>query len=167
MSIQDVAPRGRRGELAEREEEWFPLTSFRREMDRLFDDFFRGAPRLGWLTTGDGTLSPRVDISETDTEVKVSAELPGLDEKDIEVNVRDNTLTIKGEKKAEKEEKGKTFYRSERSYGLIQRVIPLPVEVQQDKAEAEFSKGVLTVRLPKSPAAQKKSRKIEIVAKKG
>ena len=112
-------------------------------------------------------LSPNVDVAETDKEIKVTAKLPGLDEKDIEVDIRDNALTIKGEKRAEKEEKDKTFYPSERSYGMFQRVIGLPAEVQEDKVEAEFSKGVLTIRLPKSPAAQKMSRKIEIVARRG
>jgi HSP20 family protein len=76
-------------------------------------------------------------------------------------------LNPRGEKRAEKEEKDKTFYRSERSYGMFQRVVALPAEVQEDKVETEFSKGVLTVRLPKSPAAQKKSRRIEIASKKG
>lgn len=168
MTVRDVAPRRSRGEVEERNEAAYPFASLRREMDRLFDDFFGGAPRMGWLAgAAEGTLTPTVDVAETDREVVVTAELPGLDDKDIEVSIRDNSLSIKGEKRAEKEEKDKTFYRSERSYGMFQRVVGLPAEVQEDKVEAEFSKGVLTVRLPKSPAAQKKSRKIEIAGKKG
>jgi HSP20 family protein len=165
MSIRDIVPRRRSGSL-EREDDWFPLTSFRREMDKLFDDFFTGFPRTGWMTVAEDRLSPNIDVTETDREVTVTAELPGLEEKDIEVSISDNTLTLKGEKKSEKEEKGKSFHRSERSYGAFQRVIPLPVEVQEDKVEADFSKGVLTIRLPKSPAAQKKVKKIEIAVKK-
>jgi len=168
MTVRDVAPRRARGEVEERSDDLLPLASLRREVDRLFDDFFRGGPRLGWLSSAtEGALSPSVDVAETDKEITVTAELPGLEEKDIEVNIRDSALTIKGEKRAEKEEKDKTYYRSERSYGMFQRVIALPAEVQADRVEAEFSKGVLTIRLPKSPAAQKKSRKIEIVARKG
>jgi HSP20 family protein len=165
MSMRDVVSR-RRSETADRPDETFPLSSLRREMDRLFDDFFTGFPPSGWLTGGAGKLSPSVEVAETDKEITVTAELPGLDEKDIEVNLSDNVLTLKGEKKSEKEEKSKTVYRSERSYGMFQRAIPLPVEVQEDKVEADFSKGVLTVHLPKSPAAQKKTRKIEIAARK-
>jgi HSP20 family protein len=167
MSIRDLAPRWRRDVPAERSEETFPMTSLRREMDRLFDDFLTEWPRVGLWSRSDRALSPDVDIAETEKEITVTAELPGLDEKDIEVNISDNTLTVRGEKKAEKEEKGKTFYRSERSYGAFERVITLPVEVQEEKIEAEFAKGVLTIHLPKSPAAQKKARKIEIAARKG
>jgi HSP20 family protein len=165
MSIRDIVPR-RRSEPAGQQDDRFPLSSLRREMDRLFDDFFTGFPRTGWLAVEPGTLSPSVDVAETEKEITVTAELPGLDEKDIEVSLSDGVLTLKGEKKSEKEEKGKTFYRSERSYGAFQRTIPLPVEVVEDKVEAEFAKGVLTVHLPKSPAAQKKAKKIEVATRK-
>jgi HSP20 family protein len=165
MSIRDIVPR-RRSEAAAQQDDWFPLSSLRREMDRLFDDFFTGFPRAGWLAAEPGKLSPSVDVAETEKEITVTAELPGLDEKDIEVNLSDGVLTLKGEKKSEKEEKDKTFYRSERSYGMFQRAIPLPVEVLEDKVEAEFAKGVLTVHLLKSPAAQKKAKKIEIATRK-
>jgi HSP20 family protein len=163
MSIRDIVQR-RRSEAAQ--DEAFPLSSLRREMDRLFDDFFTGFPRAGWLVGEAGKLSPSVDVAETDKEVTVTAELPGLDEKDLDVNLSDGVLTLKGEKKSEKEERNKTFYRSERSYGMFERAIALPAEVLEDKVEAEFSKGVLTVRLPKSPAAQKKAKKIEIATRK-
>jgi HSP20 family protein len=166
MTIRDLAQRWRRGAPAERSDDGFPLSSFRREMDRLFDEFLTDWPRVGLLAKGPGMVTPDIDIVESDREITVTAELPGLDEKDIEVNISDNTLTLRGEKKAEKEEKGKTFYRSERSYGAFERVIALPAEVQEDKIEAEFAKGVLTVHLPKSPAAQKKTKKIEVVSRK-
>jgi HSP20 family protein len=162
MSIRDIVPR-RRSEATSRQQD--PLSSLRREMDRLLDNFFTGFPRAGWLADT-GQLSPSVDVAETEKEVTVTAELPGLDEKDIEVNLSEGVLTLKGEKKSEKEEKDKTFYRSERSYGMFQRAIPLPAEVLEDKIEAEFAKGVLTVHLPKSPAAQKKAKKIEIATRK-
>jgi HSP20 family protein len=91
-----------------------------------------------------------VDVSETDQEVLVKAEMPGFEAKDIDLTLRNNLLTLKGEKKQEKEEKGENFFRSERSYGMFTRTIALPAQVVQDKVNAKYDKGVLTVRLPKS-----------------
>ena len=107
-----------------------------------------------------GDLVPRLDVSETEREVKVTAELPGMDEKDVTVTLEGDVLTLRGEKKADAEEKGKNFHRVERTYGSFQRVVTLPVEVDATKVAAGFKKGVLTVTLAKSPAAQ--TRKIEI-----
>jgi HSP20 family protein len=107
-----------------------------------------------------GDLVPRLDVSETEREIKVTAELPGMDEKDVNVTLEGDVLTLKGEKKAEAEEKGKNFHRVERTYGSFQRVITLPAEVDATKVTAGFKKGVLTVTLAKSPAAQ--TRKIEV-----
>uniref|UniRef100_A0A7C4L384 Hsp20/alpha crystallin family protein n=1 Tax=Bellilinea caldifistulae TaxID=360411 RepID=A0A7C4L384_9CHLR len=105
------------------------------------------------------TFTPRVDVKETDKKVIVTAELPGLDEKDIEISISGDALILRGEKRQEEEEKGEDYYRMERRYGSFQRVIPLPCEVQVDKAEASYRKGVLTVELPKTPEAQS-ARKI-------
>jgi HSP20 family protein len=103
-----------------------------------------------------------VDVSENDKEIHISAELPGLDEKDIDLTLSGNNLIIRGEKRAEKEEKGEQFYRKETSYGVFHRSIPLPTEVEEDKIEATYRKGVLKIVLPKSPEARKARKKISI-----
>ena len=140
-----------------------PMEGFQREMNRLFDDFFRPTP-FGGTQWPFGGAMPRVDVEETDGEYQVSAELPGIDEKDVNLTLADNVLTIHGEKKAEREEKDKNYYLSERSFGSFRRAIPLPTEVDEEKVEAFFKNGVLTVRLPKSPEAKAKARRIEVKA---
>jgi len=152
-----------------------PLSSLRREIERLFDDFDIGAWRRpaggmfdvepfwrGELTFG---KAPAVDIAEHDKDYEVTAELPGMEEKDIDVKFADGVLTIKGEKKEEKEERKKDYYLSERRFGSFQRSFQVPDGVEADKIEANFKNGVLTVVLPKSAEAQKREKKIEI--KKG
>jgi HSP20 family protein len=154
---------------------WEPFESLRQEMDRLFDSFSRGFLRSPferssfdiepfWPRTT--TLSvPVVDVAETDKEFRVTAELPGLDEKDVEVTLSDDVLTIRGEKKEEKEEKEKNYYLSERRYGSFQRSFRLPTGIDQNKIEAAFQKGVLNIALPKTEEAQKKQKKISIKTK--
>ena len=142
---------------------WSPFGLFSREVDRLFDDMGRGwaLGPIRFLEPRTATeVVPRLDVSETEQEVKVTAELPGMDEKDVTVTLEGDVLTLKGEKKAEAEEKGKNFHRVERTYGSFQRVITLPAEVDATKVTAGFKKGVLTVTLAKSPASQ--TRKIEV-----
>jgi HSP20 family protein len=137
-------------------------------MNRLFDDFFGGFSLSPWAPLERGVpqvFTPRVDVSETDTEIKVSAELPGMEEKDIDVSLTRDTLTIKGEKKEESEEKGKDYYRMERSYGSFTRSIPLPVEVNTDKVEATFKKGVLDITLPKTAKAIGETKKVAVKSK--
>jgi len=139
-----------------------PLGSLRREFDRLFDDFDRGflgfpfrravsewEPR--WLSD----MSPAVDIVEKGQAYEITAELPGLDENNIELKLSNGTLTIKGEKKEEIEQKKKNSYLSERHYGAFERSFQVPQDVDEAKIEASFSKGLLTVILPKSAEAQK------------
>jgi HSP20 family protein len=129
-------------------------------MNRLFDDFFGGwglAPFREFPERWD-TFSPRMDMVEGDKEVTVSAELPGMDEKEIGVSLSHGVLTISGEKQEKKEDKGKNYYRMERSYGSFQRSVPLPGEVDEAKVEATFKKGVLTITLPKTAAAQARKR---------
>jgi HSP20 family protein len=145
-----------------RGEEMSPFLTLHREMNRLFDDMFSrfetGTPSLL------GRIGrPSIEAVETDKEIRVSAELPGMDEKDIEILVDEDVLTIRGEKKAETEDKERTF--SERYYGRFERVIPLPFAVEQDKIEASFNNGVLTVILPKSAKAQEKAKRIPINGK--
>ena len=162
---REVAQKGTPGTQMEIRRD--PFASFQREMNQLVDHFFSGFNLSSWAPFERGvarTFTPRVDVAETDREIKVSAELPGMEEKDIDVSLTRDTLTIKGEKMEEKEEKGKDYYRMERSFGSFTRSIPLPVEVDTDKVEATFKKGVLTVTLPKKPEAQGTTRKIDIKA---
>lgn len=144
-----------------------PWRSFRGEMDRLFDRFAKGFgfPTFEPFSTTEVDFAvPAVDLTEDDKAYKVTAELPGIDEKDIDVTVSGGMLVIKGEKKQEKEEKDKNYYLSERSYGSFQRSFTLPEGVDEDKIAANFAKGVLTVTLPKSADAQKAQKKIEVKA---
>jgi len=131
-------------------------------IDRLFDDFFGGSLlRQIWPETR-GLYSPRIDIKETKEAVKISAEMPGIDEKDIDVSVRDGLLTISGEKKVVKEENELGYHRTERSYGCFSRDIALPDMVETDSIGANFKNGVLTVTLPKTKKAVEQSRKIPV-----
>ena len=167
MNMRDLIPWGRseRSMVPStfRGEELSPFMTLHREMNRLFDDVFNrfegGMPSL----LGRMPSWPNIEAVETDKDVRISAELPGLDEKDIEVLVDDDILTIRGEKKAETEDKERRF--SERYYGRFERVIPLPFAVEDDKVEASFNNGVLTVTLPKSAKAQEKAKRIPVSGK--
>ncbi len=130
---------------------WEPF----RELARVFDE-----PFFGGLSTGDGTCRwcPAVDVSEDDKEILVSADLPGIDPKQVEITVRDNILSLNGERKAEKEEKGESYHRVERSYGSFSRSFALPSSVDEAKVSAEYQDGVLRIHLPKREEA--KPRKI-------
>jgi len=153
---------------------WAPFESLRREVDRLFEDFGGGWPgpfrrsvfdvAPFWSREPTWAAAPAVDIAETDKVYEITAELPGMDEKNIEVKFADGVVTIKGEKREEKEEKKKDYYLSERSYGAFQRSFQVPDGIDADKIEAKFQKGVLTVTLPKSVEAQKAEKKIAVKA---
>ena len=143
--------------------------SFRGEMDRLFDRF--GFPSLrrvfdiepSWRSASSFNFStPAIDMSEDDKAYKISAELPGIDPKDIDVSLSGDTLVLKGEKRQEKEKKNKNYHFSERSYGSFQRSFQLPLSIDRDKVAADFSNGVLTISLPKTAEAQKPKKKIEV-----
>jgi len=143
--------------------------SFRSEMDRLFDRF--GFPSLrrvfdiepAWRSASSFSFSvPAIDMSEDEKAYKISAELPGIDAKDIDVSVSGDMLVLKGEKRQEKEEKDKNYHFSERAYGSFQRAFDLPASVDRDKVAADFSKGVLTITLPKTAEARKPQKKIAI-----
>ncbi|MFZ5907189.1 MAG: Hsp20/alpha crystallin family protein [Nitrospirota bacterium] len=149
--------------LPARREEWNPFSLLRQEMNSLFDNFFRGFETEPFESRL-GAFSPRVDVAETDKEIKVTVELPGMDDKDIDVSLTKDMLTIRGEKKEEKEEKSKSFYRMERSYGSFSRTVPLPTEIDTNKVKAEFKKGILSVTLPKTQQAIKETKKIQVKA---
>jgi len=142
-----------------------PFYFLQREMNNLFDNFFRGfdlAPRK--FAGAFGSFTPSIDVKENDKEYIIKAELPGVDEKDIEVKVTNDAVTIKGEKKEEKEDKDRNYYYMERSYGSFSRVIPLEAEIEAGKAEAHFKNGVLDIKIPKSPSAKTKGTKVPIKA---
>jgi HSP20 family protein len=148
---------------------WEPFERFRREMDRLFDDFSSGFWRgslfdMAPSRAAEATFRtmPAVDVAETDKAYEITAELPGLEEKNIEVKLANGVLSIKGEKQEEKEEKQKDYYRRERSFGSFERSFQVPDHVDEDKIEASFKNGILSVTLPKSAEAQKQAKKIEV-----
>jgi HSP20 family protein len=155
MAIRDLIPRfGSRSPMV-RGETSHPITLFHEQMDRLFDDFLREFDGFGPLSTRSFGF-PRVELSETDHELQVEAELPGMEEKDVEVLLADGVLTLRGERKSEAEQKDRHI--SERYYGRFERQIALPAEVEEDKIQAAFKNGVLTVTMPKSATAQKMKR---------
>ena len=154
---------------------WHPFDSLRREVDRLFQDFEHGSwrsPLRGslfdspplWRRQMTWGAAPAVDIVEKDGGFEVTVELPGMDEKSIEVNVANGCLTIKGEKQEEKEEKKKDYHLQERHFGSFERRFQVPEGVDASKIEANFRKGVLTVTLPKRAEAKKAEQKIAIKA---
>ena len=167
MGVRDLIPWGR--EEGNRTPTVFgdgdrdPFLSLHREVNRLFDDVFRGfdsrLPSLGRFSSFGGNW-PSVEVSDGEKEIRVTAEVPGLDEKDIEVLLDDGVLTLKGEKRSDTEDKNRQF--SERFYGIFERRIPIGYEVEDDKVDARFNNGVLTVTLPKTAKAQSQARRIEI-----
>lgn len=146
---------------------WSPFEALRTEIDRLFEDLGPlGRPFFGRASTSsnDWIMSPAVDVVERDDAFEITAEVPGLDENNIEVRLANGVLTIRGEKSEEKEEKDKAYHVSERHFGSFQRSFQLPDAVEIDKVNAAFAKGVLKVTLPKNPNAKKNDRRIEIKA---
>jgi HSP20 family protein len=141
------------------------FTTMRDEIDRVFEQFEHGFPRWPSLFrrgNGDAIVVPELDVRENTNAITIEAELPGVDEKDVTVTVANGVLTIKGEKKQQKEEKTENYYLAERSYGAFERSLRLPDTIDDSKVEAKFDKGVLKVTAAKKPEAVKAERKIEI-----
>lgn len=163
MTARDLLPFGRSSVPVTRGSN--PIVTFQDEVNRLFSDFFGELSLPSWgrpATDRALTVSPAMDITENDKEFKISAELPGMEAKDVQVTAAEGYLTIRGEKKAEKKEEKEGYFRQERSYGSFQRIVALPETANFDKAEANFKNGVLTLSIPKKAGAQSKERKIEI-----
>jgi HSP20 family protein len=142
-----------------------PFTAMRAEMDRVFDSFFgRDLGRFPVLSRPDASkaVMPSIDVRETEAELVVEAELPGMDEKDVSVTLSNGVLTLKGEKKSEREEKKDDYHLMERSYGSFQRSFQLADTIDPDKVTATFDKGVLKVTLPKRPEALKAEKRIPV-----
>jgi HSP20 family protein len=166
MAFRDLIPWSKNQELGPARDSFDPFFTLHREMNRLFDDVFRGfgAParfgsplmegRFGW---------PSIELHETDKALTISAELPGLSEKDVQVEITNGVLTLRGEKKSERTDDGGRYF-SERYYGAFERQIPLD-GVEEDKAEAKFHDGILTITLPKSEQARSAVKRIPVSSK--
>jgi len=147
-----------------------PFSDLRRaekEMERFFGDgpwgrFGFGWPRRSQLVDLPGMIEPAIDIYEDKGDVVVKAEMPGIDKEDLEINLADNMLTIKGEKKKEEEIEEEGYYRSERTFGSFLRSIEIPRDVVIDKVSAHFKKGVLEIRMPKTEESKRKEKKIKV-----
>jgi HSP20 family protein len=159
MKVASLIPVGRERDVARR---GFadPFLTLQNEIDHLFDTFTRGWPSLAGTTE----LTPSMDVTETDKEIEITAELPGLEEKDVQVNVADNLLTVRGEKKAEKEEKDKNYRLIERSYGSFSRTLELPTGIDVNAIKASIANGVLKVTVPKPAPAQVKKVDVKAAA---
>ena len=164
MVIKDLIPKvfTKKSVPVKREDFLNPFQNLHDNMNHMFNEFFRD---FGMTHFSDSlSFSPQVDVEETDKEIKIQAELPGMDEKDIELSLTENMISIIGEKKMEREEKKGNYHSLERSYGSFHRNIPLPCEIEKDKVEAVYKNGVLKITLPKTEAAQKKIHQIKIKA---
>lgn len=163
MSLRDLIPvKLGRKEIPVRRIDDDPVRSLFYDFERMFDRFFSDfavEPMRAF-----GGFSPDIDLVEKDDRYLLTAELPGLDEKEVEVTLNNEYITIRGEKKEEKEDRSGSYYYAERRYGRFERTIPLPAEVDVDKVKAHFKKGLLTVELPKSERVLKESRKIKITS---
>ncbi len=166
MNMNSLPLKRRGDKMAIRRENESPMMAIQNEMNRLFDNFFNDPFELSPIAVRklQTEFTPRVNVSETDAAMQVTAELPGMDEKDIQISLEQDCLVLSGEKKSETEEQGKNFHRYERSYGSFQRVIPLVSEIQEDKVNATFKNGVLSITLPKAASAAKAAKKITIKA---
>ncbi len=156
MPIKDLLPWNRENKievLREDEEPINALLNMQNELDQMFENFFNRPFGLRSYGDFEPVFTPKVDIAETDKEIVITADIPGLEADDVEISLANRVLTILGEKKSEKEEKGRYFHRKERSYGAFRRDIPLPAEVDENKVEAVFKNGVLKVSAPKTAAS--------------
>ncbi len=164
MHIKDLLPWAHKDEVPRaKDEDEHPVAELQRDMNRVFENFwtrFENPFAPAGLSAGASVL--RSDVVETEDAVEVSVELPGLSDDDMEVTLTGDSLTIKGEKRIDRRDEKKGYYISERSYGIVQRTIPLPPGVASEKAEATMKDGVLTVRLPYSEDARSKTKRVEV-----
>ncbi len=165
-----ISRQGTSRSMTEPGRQWDPFGSLHREMDELFNslrsNFWQGGRgselASTWPSVGGEVMAPAVDIAEANGQYEVTAELPGMDPEQVEVKLADGRLTIKGEKKEEKEEEKEGYYLSERRFGSFQRSFAVPEGIDPEKISAEFKNGVLKISIPKTPEAQQKEKRIEI-----
>jgi HSP20 family protein len=143
----------------------WPMSALERQLDRLFDDMRfpwpRSWPRFGWPSEW-GVHAPAIDVFDKDDEVVVKAEVPGMSRDDIEVQLTESALTIKGEKKKEEEIKEQDYYQCERTFGAFVRTVQLPADIKSDEAKASFKDGLLEIRIPKAEPEQRKTIKVKV-----
>lgn len=167
MNIGSLIPWREKSHTPAMRDDFFdPFVTFRREVHRMMDDFANGFDDGGLATMSGGWKgsTPAVDIAETEKEMVITAEMPGLDEKDFEITVSGDLLTIKGEKKFEHEQKNGNGYHQERRYGVFSRSLRLPFDVKDEQIDATYQQGVLAIHVPKPADAQKAVRQIEVKA---
>jgi HSP20 family protein len=166
MSIRDLIPWKReRHDVATRTERADPVLAFQSDVNRIFEDFFDsvGSTILGRRgLPGFGVEEPKIEVSETDKEVAIEVELPGVDEDDVDVSLADGLLSIRAEKERAQEKKERDYVLRERSYGLIERAVPLPEDLDLDSAKARFKNGLLVVSIPKSEKARAAVKRIAV-----
>jgi HSP20 family protein len=158
--------------MARRPEDSDPFLPLRRQISRLFDDFFSSPmfprmPMMPPLATAAVVVTPQIEVSETDKEIQITAELPGIDPKDVDVTLVDDVLTIRGEKQAQQEDKERDYHLTERSYGTFARYLRLPFHADPQQVRASFKDGVLTLTIPKPEEAQQKVHRIAVSADGG
>lgn len=136
--------------------------SLHNEIDKVFHDFTQSVGLTPGGSNGNTRMSPVINVAETDKALEITAELPGVDQEDVDVTVLDNRLTIQAEKKIEEEDKSKDYHVVERSYGKFARSMSLPFDVDPDKIDAQFKNGILTVTLPKPPEVVAKTHKVKV-----
>ena len=161
MSLRDLTP-WRKNRATSASDLASPFSAFQQDLDSIFGDSFPSVFSQFADENGKSILPARVDMSESDDEIEIIADMPGMDEKDIDITFQDNVLTLKGERKSESEDKNRQFTRVERSHGTFVRRIAIPTEIQEEDIKADFSKGVLKIILPKSHDVRKSTRKIEV-----
>jgi HSP20 family protein len=167
MDFKSLIPWREKSQTPANQEDFFdPMVTFRREVDRMFDDFLNGFGRstLRSMANGWQGVTPVIDVAETEKDMVITAELPGVSEREVEVTLAGDILTIKGEKKAEQEQKNGDATYVERRFGSFSRSLRLPFEVKDEKVDAKYDKGVLTIRVPKPAEIQNAVRRIEVKA---
>ncbi len=164
MTTRRITPQAKKTKDLARLPEVNPLLSLRNDIDRIFETFLGGFDP-GLPVTTISMFHPHIDVADSGQEMKVTVELPGMDEKDIDVALTRDSLTIRGEKKEETIEEGGSYHRTERVYGFFNRSIALPVEVNVDGARASYKKGVLSIVIPKTEKALKEEKKIPVTGK--
>jgi len=162
MALENLNPLRKKNNLATRHETENPFFALQHRMNRIFDDFLGEPLGLFGANAADNLFTPAMNISETEKEIIITADMPGVEEKDLDISVSKGELTIKGEKKKETEEKNKNYYRMERSYGSFSRTVALPEGIDESKINAELKKGVLKLTIPRLAEAVPQRKKIEV-----
>jgi HSP20 family protein len=173
MSVKDIIPwrrSGRHSSAPARRESGHPMFALQSDINHALEDFWSTFENPMMRALRSDTMdvdAPRVDVRETDQEVDVLAELPGMDEEDVEVSVADGALIIRGEKETEAEDKDEDYVLRERRFGYIERVVPLPDNLELDSAEATFRNGLLTIRIPKKAGQQSARKRVSVKRQEG